>query len=393
MWWVATGVAAAQPAVVCDEALDASGFRASVFDAQSAIDRGDIELTAGIVDGLLSRLPCLDHPVEPSLWAELLVSWSVVEYSRGGWWEGPLASALRLRKAIDRGVGPGHPIFAWEPPPEPAWGEPIPPKTRLWVDGRPTPTLPPGEGVYLAQKTDGRFWNSRLLVDEPLPLEWVTGPVTAPPRVVAWTRLGASFGVASLHAEPDWASNRFVSGSATGWPIGATADVHATFFSPFGVAGTGRVSWFPRSPGLDGRVQGIVERGPLVVGGGLGLTLIDVFQGEEGGARTTDDDADTTTSPVRYGLGSLAVHPRHRLFTDGGRAFDAAITAGGSPGGTMADLEVGVAGAVAGGQVFRLGALGSWRRGTTTWTGVPGGTIEADSFRLLLRVDFVLGEY
>jgi hypothetical protein len=392
--WIDWSVAAAAPAD-CEE-LDATTFRAFVFDAQSAIDRGDVELTTTIVDSVWVRLPCLDFSPEPTLWADLLVSSSIVEYSRGGDWKAPLSAALRIRKGIDRGVGPGHPIYSFEPPPEPPMGPPVPLNARLLIDGRSSPVLPPDEGLWLVQKTDGRFWNTLLLRDEALPEEWVAAPVVGPPRIVAWTRVGGTFGVGASESAPDWRTTRFPAGDAgtgTGFALGGAADVHATFFSPFGVQATARASWFPGSPGLEGRLLGIVERGALTIGGGVGAGTVDVFERVPVSGDVDDLEIVTASPLVRSVVGSVMLHPSHRPLSDGGRPFDLGVTAGGSRAGALVDLEAGAAGNLGGDQVFRLGVVAAWRTGVLSYSGLPGGRVDATTFRLLLRFDFVFGEY
>jgi hypothetical protein len=374
--------------------MDETAFRAYVFDAQSAIDRGDVELTTAIVDEVTARLPCLSFSPEPSLWADLLVSMSIVTYSRSGAWQEPLSAALRIRKGIDRGVGPGHPIYNFEPPPEPSMGAPVPPNARLLIDGRPSPVLPPEEGLWLVQKTDGRYWNTLLLQDQPLPEDWATAAVVAPPRMVAWARVGGSFGVGALDSVASFSSPRFpLQSSDTGWPIGAQGDLHATFYSPFGFLASGRVSWFPDSPGLDGRVSAIAERGLVTVGAGVGLSTVDVVVQQADPVVPGAIERTTLSPGVQYGVGTLVLHPRHRPPADGGRPFDTSLAVGGSAQGYLVDLDAGIATRFGQDQLLRFGALLAVRSGSFVWTSVPGSTVDASSFRLLLRADFVFGEY
>jgi hypothetical protein len=381
---------AAEAATTC-EPFEESAFRASVFDAQSGIDRGDVELATGIVDAALRNLPCLDAAVDTSLWADLLVSWAIVEHSRGGDWEGPLSAALRLRKGIDRGVGPGHPIYDYEPAPVGLTGAPVPPSGRLFVDGRPSPVVPPSDGVWLVQRTDGRFWNTRLLADEALPAEWAAERVVGPPRVVVTGRVGLSVGVGASSSTPGWPTDRFVAASPTGVPLGGGGDLRATFWSPFGAYVAARASWYPRSPGIDARALGIASDGVWTVGAGFAGSTVDVFQRELD--LETSEVVNTVSNPVaRYVVGAVALTPRHRPLVDGARALDAMVTAGGSRSGLLVDAEVGVATGV-GERAVRLGAVGTWREAGFGWTGVPGSRLDTTVFRLLLRADLMFGEY
>lgn len=394
MWidWLPVAHAAA-PAC---EALDESTFRAYVFDAFAGVERGDVELTTAIVEEVWGRLPCLTFSPDPGLWAELLVSRSILEFSRGGDWQDPLVAALRLRKGIDRGVGPGHPIASFEPPPDPPMGPPVPALAKLLVDGRPSPVLPPAEGLWLVQKTDGRFWDTLVLHDAPVPEGWASEPVVGPPRVEAWARVGASLGYGDVWSDPNWQpAGRVLDGDDArerGAPLGAQGDLHATFYSSFGVQGAARVSAMPRSPGLDGRALAIAERGAVTVGAGLAAYTVDVFRSDlDPGAVALET---FTSSPLaRAVVGMVSVRPRHRPLVDGGATADLSVVAGGSRGGGYADLDLGLATALGGRTPYRFGATAGYRSAAFAYTGVEDGRVTASSVRVLFRFDWVLGEY
>ena len=121
------GPAAAEPPTCAP--LEQTEFRSLVLDAQAAIDRDDAALHATIVEEILERVPCLRFAPSPRLWSEFLVGVAIVEFASGGDWQTTLGAALRIRPTVDRGVGGGHPMATWEPPPTGADSSgPVPPR-------------------------------------------------------------------------------------------------------------------------------------------------------------------------------------------------------------------------------------------------------------------------
>jgi hypothetical protein len=274
------------------ELLDGE-FRAFVLDAESAIDRGDLDLTREVVVQVTQKVPCLKFAPEPRIWADFMVVTAIVAYEDGQDWQSPLAAALRIRPAIDRVVGRGHPMYGWEPPIEPAWA-PLPaslPGQQVLVDGRLAEGLPPDRGWYLVQRTDGRFWDTYWLKNAPPSETWWTTEVPQPPRIRGWVAGGLHVGGMRPQQTPQGGGwevfipsnpddpkrfSRFWDVPASGVPgWGVNGHTRITFFSPFGVAIRGSTFW-NNTPGLrDLRLSGIWESRSFVMG--VGLTFTDVI--------------------------------------------------------------------------------------------------------------------
>lgn len=373
--WAISSLAASAATPACAP-LDEAEFRSFVLDAQSAVDRGDVELPAAILAELDRRLPCLTFAPQPRMWADLLVMRAIVEFSRGGPWEDALAAALRIRPAIDRGVGAGHPMAAWEPPAPPPGGPPVPDGVQLFVDGLRSPTLPPSEGLYLVQKTDGRFWNTVVLRDADLPFAWVTAEVDQPPRVAVWGRVGAVLGTGSALQTNDWGSDWYDNHTTSGLALGLAGDLHATFYSPFGVLAHGRISSMADSPGLDARAAAIWTWRGLTLGAGAGLVSVDTFQ-------DTGPDRVARFTMERYPLGTAMLRARK------GFRVDAALTVGATQALGVADLGVGWLLA----DRVRVGIDAVTIAARYVEEGFPERDVTAGSARVLLRIDWVRGEY
>lgn len=404
--WIASLASVVLAAPDRCEPLGEAEFRSYVLDAQSAIDRGDIELPSAILAEVEKRLPCLDHAPQPRMWADLLVCKAIVEYSRGGDWEDALATALAIRPAIDRGVGTGHPIHDWKPPPSPASGPPVPSGVRLFVDGFVSPVEPPSEGLHLVQKTDGRFWNSFLSSDGDLPPGWVSSPVEQPPRIIAFARIGAVASAFVAHQSPSDADSQLYAPFDLRGPGGGVAgDVHATFFSPLGVLAQGSVLVHPRAPALDGRVAAIGHWRALSAGAGLGLMTVHTWRFEpfevDGNTTSTTTpatsstpttgaeatgDMDGTAVWVQYGYGTVLLRSRGEL------PLDATATVGGGRGALR--VELGAGGALrAGDDRLRLGMMMDLRSVGFTHATVRSLDVQETYAAVLVRLDGLWGEY
>lgn len=386
------GVAHAEPRdaraelAACDP-IDEPEFRSYVLDAQSAIDRGDVELPAAILAEIDARLACLTFAPSPRMWADLLVARAIVEFSRGGRWEGPMAAALRIRPAIDRGVGPGHPLARWEPPPIPAGGAPVPDGVRLYVDGFPSPTVPPADGVWLVQKTDGRYWNTLLLKDQPVPEDWIAGPVEQPARIRSWGRLGVLVGAGRAAQVNSWGSDVYPNAQADSVVLGASGDLQLTFFSPFGVLTQGTVT-YGSSFSIDGRIAAIWAWKGLTVGGGAGTASVSVF---EGTYQTAPGLAgvDTAERVRRLQYGHLTTVVRGF-----GRArWDLGLTVGAGPALVRYELGAGLLLPPVGGSRYRIGLMLDGRNGQFVEQGPDDRTVSSAGNQLLFRLDWVRGEY
>lgn len=368
---------------VCDP-IDEPEFRSYVLDAQSAIDRGDVELPAAILAEIDARLPCLTFAPSPRMWADLLVARAIVEFSRGGPWEDAMAAALRIRPAIDRGVGPGHPLARWEPPPTPANGVPAPDGVRLYVDGFPSPTVPPAEGLYLVQKTDGRYWNTLLLQDAPVPQGWIEAQVQQPARIRSWGRLGLMVGGGRSDQVNSWGSDVYPDSQRDSVVFGTAGDLQLTFFSPFGVLTQGRLT-YGSAFAIDGRVAAIWAWKGLTLGGGAGTASVSMFErtfGEAVGVETAE-----RMRRLQYG------HLTGLLRGVGRARWDLGLTLGGSPALTRYELGAGLLLPPVGGERYRAGLVVDGRTGSFVQQGPDARTVSAATVQLLFRVDWVRGEY
>lgn len=386
MWWTSLAAALAAPdgppprgARGGCEPLEEAEFRSFVLDAQSAIDRGDIDLPVNILDELDARLPCLAFAVQPRMWADLLVARAIVDFTRGGPWEQAMAAALRIRPAIDRGVGSSHPLASWEPPSEPPTGPPVPDGARLYIDGMLSPVLPPDRGLYLVQKTDGRFWNTLVLLDTPLPEGWASSPVDQPPRVASWGRGGVVLGGGNVVQDSNWGSDWYVDVPAADTAavlVGLAGDLQVTFFSPFGVLAQGAVRYLPLSPGLDARASAAWAWRGLTLGAGAGVASIDTYE-------EVEDELVHRWRLLRYPQATALIRARRGL------RWDLALTAGG--GASVQAYDVGV-GVLLGGRV-RVALEASGRAGRFFEEGFPDRALATDAARASLRFDLVRGEY
>jgi hypothetical protein len=382
--WIASAlaqIAGAEDRQACAP-LEEPELRALILDSQSAIDRGDIELPSSILEEVHQRLPCLAFAPPPRMWADLMVAQAIVEFSRGGDWEDPMAAALRIRPAIDRGVGPGHPLAHWVPPePEPS-GPPVPSGVRLYIDGFPSPTLPPEEGLYLVQKTDGRFWNTVLLHDEALPPSWVEAPVEQPPRLASWGRLGVAVGSGSVLQAPSWSSDIYLPLDRRRLMGGAQGEMQLTFFSPFGLLGHASVLASPTLQ-LDGWLSAIWAWRGLSVGVGPGTATFGVVDRSFG--QTVTEVERTQRLPYLQGSALLR--------TQGLSHWDVSVSAGGSPAMIHYEIGTGLLVPEIGGQRYRIGLVMDARTAHFVQQGIADRTLRLSSSQLLLRVDWVRGEY
>ncbi len=180
------------------EALDREAFRSRVVDSQSALDRGDLDLLLTVLDEIERDIPCLEFAPAPRLWADLMVVEAVAAFAQNADWKRPLAAALRIRPGIDRSVGRAHPMYDWLPPPEED-GTPWSGDATLFVDGKQTDVLPPADGWFLVQKTDGEYWETHWQQEEPPDEEWVTLPVERPPTIFWQAAGGLQFGMGHVY--------------------------------------------------------------------------------------------------------------------------------------------------------------------------------------------------
>lgn len=383
---VAAAPAAAAPRKEACSPLEEGEFRSYVLDAQSAIDRGDVDVPAAILSELDARIPCLTFAPAPRMWAEMLVARAIVEFSRGGDWQDPLAGALRIRPAIDRGVGAGHPLAHWQPPPPPPPGPALPQGVRLYVDGFPSQTAPPAQGLYLVQKTDGRFWNSMILDDAELPPGWAESAVEQPARLIAWGRIGLIAGYGSFKQDSSWESDVYPDTTDAIVRAGLSGDLQATFFSPFGlrarVTGTlGPTVW------ADGWLAAAFAPRGWTLGAGVGSVSVTVFENDYGPAALFAPTASQRVRQLRYPMGTVG------LRSMAGARWDAQLTVGASSAVVRYEAAVGLLLPPIGRGRYRIGLTLDGRRGVfvesapdireVTLSGAVGG----------LELDLVQGDY
>lgn len=382
---LALEVAAAAPACT---PLDEPGFRSYVLDAQAAIDRGDVELPATILAEVLAQVPCLTFAPAPRMWADLLVAWAIVEFSRGGDWEGPLAGALRIRPMIDRGVGQGHPLARWVPPPAPPSGPPVPDGVRLYVDGFPSPTLPPSEGTYLVQKTDGRFWNTLLVQDQAVPVDWATEPVDQPPRIKWWTRLGGTASIGAFEQTPSWPSDFYPSTTSRHGRIGAELDLQATFLSPVGIVAHGAAS-YATSLWLDGWVALAFAPGRATFGGGVGSASVSTLENQFADPLLVDLPTERLERVRSLGYPMFTAAYR----ASGRSRWDVNLAAGGSAALVRYEIGAGLLLPPVSDVRIRVGLDLDGRRAVYEQRVAAEREVVVGGLQIGLRLDWVAGEY
>lgn len=255
-------------------------FRAGLLELRTALELDRPATHAALVDGLLDDVPCLAFAVPERLWAELLVHVALRRFTAGGDWEGPLDAALRLYPSVDRGVGPGHPLFDHVPAgPAAEAGAPASSALLWWVDGSPALSIP-GGGVHLVQATDGRWWGGAVTLGAPLPVEWVRDPISPPPHLAGWVRTGVVGG-------PSLSAQRATPLAADWFPTGARASASGAIlaagrvaaWSPVGLAVDGRAA-LAGDPWLEGRGCGAVALGRSFLGLGAGVARVGVHTGD-----------------------------------------------------------------------------------------------------------------
>ena len=287
-------LSAPEDEVACSS-LDREAFRSLVIDSQSALDRGDLDLLLTILEELDRDMACLAFAPEPRLWADLMVVQAVAAYAQDQDWKRPLAAALRIRPGIDRSVGRAHPMYDWLPPPADA-GTPWTGEATLYVDGTVSDTLPPQDGWYLVQKTDGEYWETHWQRGEPPAPEWVALPVERPPTLFWQASGGGQLGLGHVTQRVTCAAAVPTNEDGVCPEEGAVFDSRfssidlpfrdPTFSRPvwgvlvkgklaYGRIGAevgGSVQWNFR-PGIrDGRISGIVDTPRWTLGAGLSVT-------------------------------------------------------------------------------------------------------------------------
>jgi hypothetical protein len=282
-WAVAAGVAAAgsaEAAPAC-EPLDEAAFRSLVLDAQAAVDRDDAALHEAIVTDALSRVPCMTFAPPPRLWADFLVNVALVEFVRGGDWHPAMAAALRIRPGVDRGVGAGHPMQAWEPPEALPGTAPVPEGAVVWVDGVRAAVLPPADGLYLVQReVDGR-WASRLLLDQAVDPAWLAERIVVRPTLERWAGASLRLAGSASAQQTSWDTPYVLD---TGWGAshqGAEVRVGG-WYGRFGGELEAMTSLRDFAPpaAWAARVAAVARSGAFAAGPGAGITSVTASEGD-----------------------------------------------------------------------------------------------------------------
>jgi hypothetical protein len=258
----------------------------------------------------------------------------------------------------------------------------VPSGVRLYVDGFPSPTLPPEEGLYLVQKTDGRFWNTVLLHDEELPMSWVDAPVEQPPRLASWGRVGVVVGSGSVLQSPSWPSDIYRTVDRRRLMGGASGEMQLTFFSPFGLLGHASVLASPALQ-VDGWLSAIWAWRGLSVGLGPGTATFGVIERSFGQSVTEVE----RMHRLPYLQGSAL------LRTPGLSRWDVSLSAGGSPAMIHYEIGTGLMIPEIGGERYRIGLVMDARTAHFVQQGIADRTVRLSSSQLLVRIDWVRGEY
>ncbi|MBN2799940.1 MAG: hypothetical protein JXX28_12410 [Deltaproteobacteria bacterium] len=178
--------------------LDEEAFLSTLADARQALLDADVAAHERVMTGLQARIPCFAFVPSPESWAELLVGVAIVAHATGEDWQSPLTTALTVHPRVDRLVGEHHPLATWSPPPRPASDGPaVPDGVRVYCDGEIVTRVPPSTGWHLVQRRTGDGLATLLLVDEPIPEDWLDLPPLASARRV-WTQVGLSGGYGGL---------------------------------------------------------------------------------------------------------------------------------------------------------------------------------------------------
>jgi hypothetical protein len=264
--------------------LDEDELRRLVLASQEALDRDDSTTHASIVDEAYARVACLTFAPPPRLWADLLVGVAIARFYRHEDWESPMAAALRAHPSVDRGVGGGHPLATFDPPPVEGTGGLAPEGVDLWVDGIETHTLPAPDGLHLVQRHEGRFWSTRIVQDAAVDPDWLTDRMELPPHLATWGTVSLQVGGGSARQVPDWPSDYITfhkQGSGTG---GFAATAAATFWSPFGIGLDVSLPGSTKTLGAHASGVALWSHRGLDLGVGGGLVAIDVWEGTGDGA-------------------------------------------------------------------------------------------------------------
>jgi len=216
-------VASAQESVCAP--LTEDDFLDSIAAAHQALLDEDVDAHERVMTGLQARVSCFAFIPKPEQWANLLVGASIVDHATGQPWEAKLATALAIHPRVNRMVGSRHPLAKWEPPPAPATtGQEAPEGVRIYFDGELVTEVPAASGYHLAQRRTGDGLVSVLLIDEPIPADWLVVPELGVAVDLGWGFAGVAAGGAGTSLSVDSPGTYLTDGGTIGAAIGL--DVH-----------------------------------------------------------------------------------------------------------------------------------------------------------------------
>ncbi|MBW1877868.1 MAG: hypothetical protein JRI25_19580 [Deltaproteobacteria bacterium] len=173
LWW------SAGPAFAQCEAFTEAEFLQIAQRAQQAIDGGDAFGHGAVYQEMQERLPCLEEQLPRRAWAEFLVGLSTVEHALGREWESSVDTAVRVYPDVRRDYGPDA-VRSYVPGSLPENGRPLVAGSTYFLDGVPITRARELKGLHVLQRLQGDTWSTRLLIDEPIPPEWIQQPEPEP---------------------------------------------------------------------------------------------------------------------------------------------------------------------------------------------------------------------
>lgn len=159
----------------CEVALTGAGVTTLVEAADDALEQDDLLAHGEALKAFRERVVCLEEPLSPRDWADFLVRLAVVENALGREWRAPLITALTVHPEVSRNFGPDDIQTFPQPRPDRTHYVPLADDAEFYLDGQRVRSVPPSDlpGPHVAQSfADGR-WDTRYLLDEPYPSNWL----------------------------------------------------------------------------------------------------------------------------------------------------------------------------------------------------------------------------
>ncbi|MCB9670341.1 MAG: hypothetical protein H6736_16445 [Alphaproteobacteria bacterium] len=365
-------VAAAAP---CEQPLTEEGLRDIVKRARSAIEEGDVAAHLKASDELESRVPCLVEQLPRRVWADYLVTATLVKHlDKAADWNQPLSVALDL--VPDHPDVPRFLLDDYRPPSPPVGqARKIPAGVVFVLDGKVVlDKVPPLEGIHIVQTVRENVWHSMFLRDQPVPEDFFGAPEERPDPTDT-PESTPSFGVASVSVGyGSWTQDGLVARvedrAESGPAFGLSSHGQQGFAGPIGMFWKADMAFQ-----VAGDPAGSKSR-PVPFGDaflGLALTTpVAVWVG--GGATTVRVQEVTASGPVErpllvphYLLGA-AFHTAGSVPLDAvlGGGWGPALSGGSEVGGwgSHAFARFGVTPVLFGGPGLRVGLQADWSRST-----------------------------